>query len=52
MLETVKGWIPDALMILGGVSLSIGAGMVFIAAGWIVAGVLLMAAGYVAARAS
>lgn len=57
MIETLKsaakkaaGWIPDALFITGGACLAFGAGLVYPPAGWIVAGLLLMGAGYLAAR--
>lgn len=44
------GWLPDALMVSGAAAVSAGAGMVYPPAGWIVAGVFALAAGYMSAR--
>ena len=48
---TLGGWTPDALMIGGGAALAFGAGQVYAPAGWIVAGLLLILAGFLAAKA-
>ena len=47
---TLGGWVPDALMTLGGAAVSYGAHMVYQPAGWIVGGALLLVAGVLAAR--
>lgn len=44
--------IPDGLALLGAVSLSYGAWLVYVPAGYIVGGVLLIVGGVIAARAS
>lgn len=48
--KAIVGHIPDALMVLGGGLLAWGAGMVFVPAGFIVGGLLAIAAGYMIAR--
>lgn len=42
--------LPDVLMVAGAGAISVGAGMVYLPAGWIVAGLFTMAAGYLSAR--
>lgn len=44
-------WAADALMVGGGVVLSVGAGMVYVPAGVMLFGVLLLAGGILRARA-
>lgn len=44
------GQIPDALMVAGAASISAGAGMVYLPAGWIVGGLFALLAGYKLAR--
>jgi hypothetical protein len=44
------GWLPDALMTAGAAAISYGAGQIYAPAGWIVAGVLTLAAGWQLAR--
>lgn len=44
------GWLPDVLMVSGAVAVSVGTGMVYFPAGWIVAGLFSLAAGYMTAR--
>lgn len=44
--------LPDALMVAGAGVVSYGAWLVYAPAGFIVGGVLLMAGGYITARAS
>lgn len=46
----LSGWVPDALMALGGTAVSYGASLVYEPAGWIVGGALLLTAGVLAAR--
>ena len=46
------GWLPDVLMVAGAGSVSAGAGMVYLPAGWIVGGVLSLVAGVLTARVS
>lgn len=41
---------PDALLASGGVSIAVGAGMVYPPAGFIVGGMIAMAAGWLIAR--
>lgn len=43
-------WLPDALMAAGSASVSCGIGMVYRPAGWIMAGIFALAAGYALAR--
>lgn len=43
-------WLPDVLMVCGALSISIGSGMVYPPAGWIVGGVLAIYAGLMLAR--
>lgn len=50
MLAAAAGHMPDGLMVAGGGAVSYGAGMVYEPAGWMVGGVLLIAAGVLAAR--
>jgi hypothetical protein len=50
MLAAAAGHLPDGLMVGGAGAVSYGAGLVYAPAGWMVAGVFLMAAGYLAAR--
>jgi hypothetical protein len=44
------GQIPDALMVAGAASISVGAGMVYTPAGFIVGGVFLLLAGWLTAK--
>jgi hypothetical protein len=48
--SVAASWLPDALMIAGATAVSYGVGMVSVPAGWVVAGVLVMAAGWMTAR--
>jgi uncharacterized protein YjeT (DUF2065 family) len=43
-------WLPDALMTAGAVAVSVGAGMVYRPAGWIVAGIFSLVAGVILAK--
>lgn len=43
------GW-PDALMVAGAAAMSYGAGLVYLPAGWMLAGVFTIAAGVLGAR--
>lgn len=47
-----SAWLPDALMAAGAAAVSVGAGMVYQPAGWIVAGWFSLAAGVVLSRAA
>ena len=49
MLEAVA---PDALLVAGAAGVSIGAGQIYLPAGFIVAGLLLLVAGVLCARAA
>ena len=49
-MKQITSILPDALMIGGAAALSYGAGLVYAPAGFIVAGLLLMAAGVLTAR--
>ena len=42
--------LPDVLMIGGAAAVSVGAGMVYSPAGWIVGGLFALAAGWIGAR--
>lgn len=44
------GWVPDALMVAGSGSVAYGASLVYVPAGYIVAGLFLLAGGWLAAR--
>lgn len=48
--EFFAGWLPDALMVGGAVSIAWGAGQVYAPAGAIVAGLFALAAGIVLSR--
>lgn len=48
--KAVTGWFPDALMVAGAAAVSCGAGMVYQPAGCVVAGLFLLAAGWLLAR--
>lgn len=43
-------WLPDVLMLAGAGAVSVGAGMVYPPAGWIVGGLFALIAGYMLAR--
>ncbi|WP_298929219.1 hypothetical protein [uncultured Ramlibacter sp.] len=45
-------WGPDALMVGGAAGVSYGAGLVYVPAGWIVAGLFSLVAGWMAARSA
>ena len=47
----MKKWLPDVAMIVGGLSISYGAGLTYEPAGFIVFGLLTLAAGVILARA-
>lgn len=47
---TAAGWLPDALMLAGAASVSWGASLVYLPAGWIVAGLFLIVAGVLAVK--
>lgn len=49
-VAALAAWMPDALLLCGGVSIAWGAGMVYAPAGYIVGGVLAVSAGYLLAR--
>lgn len=51
MLNKIVSLLPDALMISGGAALSYGAWLIYQPAGYIVAGILLVVAGVLSARA-
>jgi len=48
--EMAKHW-PDVALVSGAASVSVGAGLIYAPAGFIVAGLLLLVAGYVGSRA-
>ncbi len=48
--RVAASWLPDALMTAGAGAASFGAGMVYVPAGWIVAGVFALVAGWMLAR--
>ena len=48
--SAAAGFLPDALMVGGAAALSYGAGMIYPAMGFIVGGLLAMAAGVLVAR--
>ena len=48
--SAVAGWLPDGMMLAGFGSVSYGCGLVYVPAGFIVGGGLLLLAGVVAAR--
>lgn len=48
--DKLASWLPDALMLSGAGAVSAGAGMVYLPAGWIVAGAFSMAFGWMVAR--
>lgn len=50
-MKQINSMLPDVLMIGGAVALSYGAWLVYPAAGFVVAGLLSMAAGILSARA-
>lgn len=52
MKKQILSLLPDALMISGAAALSYGAGLVYLPAGFISAGVLLLTAGILSARAA
>lgn len=43
-------WLPDALMVAGAAGISYGAGLMYLPAGWIVAGGFTLASGWLSAR--
>ncbi len=49
-LQAVAGYLPDALMAGGAGAAAYGAGLVYAPAGYIVAGLFAMVAGYLLAR--
>jgi hypothetical protein len=49
--EIAGSWLPDALLTAGAGAVSCGAGMVYLPAGWIVAGLFALAGGWLLARA-
>lgn len=51
-MKHVLKHLPDALMVLGGGSIAFGAGLIYMPAGFIIGGILAIAAGYMVARAS
>ncbi len=46
----VAAWLPDALMVAGAAAVAVGAGMVYVPAGWIVGGCFAIVAGVLVAR--
>lgn len=46
----VASWTPDVLMVVGAASVSYGSGLVYMPAGFIVAGILAAGAGYLIAK--
>lgn len=51
-MKRIAQHLPDALMVAGAASVAFGAWLVYPPAGWIVGGVLTLAAGVLAARAA
>lgn len=51
-MKNWKAWLPDTLMVLGGTALAYGAGLVYLPAGFIVAGALLIVGGILAERSA
>lgn len=49
-LTAIAGYIPDALLTGGAAATSYGAGLVYLPAGYIVAGLFAIGAGYLLAR--
>ena len=47
----MKKHIPDALLVVGGCSLSAGAALIYTPAGYIVGGILLLVAGIITSKA-
>jgi len=48
--QAALSWLPDLLMLAGACSVSVGAGMIYAPAGYVVGGLLSLAAGVVLAR--
>jgi hypothetical protein len=46
----LASWVPDALLVAGGVAVSYGASLVYEPAGYVVGGLFLLAAGWLTAR--
>lgn len=44
-------WLPDVLMLAGAGAVSVGAGMIYVPAGWIVGGLFALLAGYLSVGA-
>ncbi len=49
-IKTLRGWLPDALMVGGAASMSYGAALVYMPAGWVVAGLFGLAGGILLSR--
>lgn len=49
-IKTLRGWLPDALMVGGAASISYGAALVYMPAGWVVAGLFGLAGGVLLSR--
>lgn len=49
-INIVKRWIPDALVVLGAACIVVGGFLVCAVAGWIVLGVVLIAAAIILSR--
>jgi hypothetical protein len=50
MLKKLNSLVPDLLLCGGATAVSVGAWMIYAPAGWVVAGLLLMVAGWIMAR--
>lgn len=50
VVSLVRDWTPDAMLLGGAAAVAYGAGLVFVPAGFIVGGVLLLVGGYLASR--
>ncbi len=50
IIQSVGSWLPDALYLAGACATSVGAGLVYAPAGWIVGGVHAMVASVLLAR--
>jgi len=48
--QAALSWLPDLLMLAGACSVSVGAGMIYAPAGYVVGGLLSLVAGVVLAR--
>ncbi len=50
ILDAVRAWAADLLLIAGAVMVAVGAGLIYVPAGWIAGGALAIAGGVLAAK--